>query len=224
MKHVIAPNNEFQRFALPGEVVEFSASCKTTAKRLTPEQAAEYGVSKLRLTTPPAAAEFTEIRRETDPVLIDGEWVQQWVVESIVPDDPDELHSFIKGVRAELKLRVNAIRDQHHAAGYSHDFGAEYGVQTLQSRDDRDRTNWLVLDSNAGKLVAAGLGDTLMEMRPESNISMMIPASDVVVILSAMASWGGSVLRRSWELKDQIDAAETVEQLTAIDTNEGWPE
>jgi len=80
MKHVHAPNNIFKEFALSGEVIEFSSTCKTTAKRLTPEQAVEYGVSKLQLVTPPYSNPLSQIRTEADPLLVDGVWVQQWAV------------------------------------------------------------------------------------------------------------------------------------------------
>lgn len=80
MKYVHAPNGVFKATILPGQVYEFSDRCKTTAKRLTPEEATEYGVSRIKLVTPPAFDSLTQGRREIDPVLVDSEWVQQWEV------------------------------------------------------------------------------------------------------------------------------------------------
>lgn len=83
MKYVLAPSNTFQRFILPGEVVKFSDKCQTTAKRMTAEEAAEYGVSKLQLVSPPSFDPLTQKRVEADPLLVDGVWVQQWVLEPL---------------------------------------------------------------------------------------------------------------------------------------------
>ena len=80
MKYAHAPNNIFKEFVMPGEVIEFSPTCKTTAKRLTTEQAIEYGVSKLKLVTPPYSNPLSQVRTEADPLLVDGVWVQEWVI------------------------------------------------------------------------------------------------------------------------------------------------
>lgn len=86
MKHVLAPNNIFQRFILPGELVEFSERCKTAAKRLTAEEAAEYGVSKLKLVSPPAYDPLTQSRTD-GAVMTNGEWVQVWVISTLAAED-----------------------------------------------------------------------------------------------------------------------------------------
>lgn len=87
MRYVHAPNGVFKATILPGQVYEFSDRCKTTAKRLTPEEAAEYGVSRIKLVAPPAFDSLTQSRREVDPVLVGSEWVQQWVVEALTPEE-----------------------------------------------------------------------------------------------------------------------------------------
>ena len=86
MKYVLAPNNVFQRFVLPGEVVQFSDRCKTTAKRLTAEEAAEYGVAVLKMTAAPAYDLVTQQRSEIDPLLVDGVWTQQWLVTALAAE------------------------------------------------------------------------------------------------------------------------------------------
>jgi hypothetical protein len=86
MKYVLAPNNVFQRFVLPGEVVQFSDRCKTTAKRLTAEEAAEYGVAVLKMTAAPAHDPVTQQRSEIDPLLVDGVWTQQWAVTALAAE------------------------------------------------------------------------------------------------------------------------------------------
>ena len=122
--------------------------------------------------------------------------------------------------RAERHREIDKIRDEQFAKGFTYDFGETYGLQTLQMRNDRDRTNWLALDSAATKLIAAGLEDTMLSLRPESNIEMEIPATQVSSILSALSSHGSAIMKRSWELKDAVDAADDP---YSVDIESGWP-
>lgn len=87
MKYVHAPNGIFKATILPGEVYEFSDRCKTTAKSLTAKEIAEYGVSKLKLTTPPYFDPTTQGRHEVIPALVDGVWTQQWEVYALNPGE-----------------------------------------------------------------------------------------------------------------------------------------
>lgn len=86
MKYVHAPNGIFLRFVMPGEVVDWSPSCSTTAKRLSLEEATLYGVSELKLVTPPPFDPLTQRISDAAPVLTNGVWVQQW--EIIALDTP----------------------------------------------------------------------------------------------------------------------------------------
>lgn len=106
MKYVLAPDNIFQRFILPGEVVQFGDRCKTTAERLTAGEAAEYGVSKLKLATPLAFDALTQSISEVDPALIDGEWAQQWAVLPLSEGEQAAAH------KASIMYQIAALESQ----------------------------------------------------------------------------------------------------------------
>ena len=48
--------------------------------KLTPEQREKFGVHPLKLTTPPAYDQTTQTRENGPALLVDGQWVQNWVV------------------------------------------------------------------------------------------------------------------------------------------------
>lgn len=111
MKYVLAPNNVFQRFILPGEVVNFSDRCTTTAKRLEPAEALEYGVSVLKLVTPPAFGNITQKRVELDPILTAGVWVQTWAVNELFQVDADKaaaIDASLATLKPELSDQIDA--------------------------------------------------------------------------------------------------------------------
>lgn len=111
MKYVLAPNNIFQRFIMPGEVVHFSDRCNTTAKRLTAEEAAEYGVSKLQLVAAPAFDPITQVRTETAPILTGEVWVQQWSVENLPAEEAaNQLRLSLLAQIVELEVQATPRR------------------------------------------------------------------------------------------------------------------
>jgi len=75
---------------MPGEVVEFSPRCTTTANRLNPEESVEYGVSVLKMVTPPYADPLTQRRTELPPALTNGVWAQTWEVIDLFPIEADK--------------------------------------------------------------------------------------------------------------------------------------
>jgi hypothetical protein len=60
------------------------------ARKLTSEQAARLGVTKLKIVTPPYFDPATQKRNEADAVLIDGVWTQQYVVTDLNADGAAE--------------------------------------------------------------------------------------------------------------------------------------
>ena len=111
MKYVLAPNNVFQRFVTPGEEVDFSPRCTTTAKRLEPAEALEYGVSVLKMVTPPAFDGITQKRAELAPTLTAGVWVQTWAVTELFPVAADKAAAIaanLANVKADLSKQIDA--------------------------------------------------------------------------------------------------------------------
>jgi len=60
------------------------------ARKLTAEQAAHFGVTKLKIVTPPYFDPATQKRDEADAMLIDGVWTQQYVVTELDAEEAAE--------------------------------------------------------------------------------------------------------------------------------------
>lgn len=122
--------------------------------------------------------------------------------------------------RAETMVKL----DQVFAAGFSYDFGGPHGVQTLQTRDIEDRTNWLISQAAYMQAVGAGMGALPgANFRTLTNDTVTVTFLKGLEVLNAMSEWGAAAMARSWALKDAIAAASSVAELEALDVNAGWP-
>lgn len=98
--------------------------------------------------------------------------------------------------------------------------------ETLQCRNNEDRTNWLALLDACREAVADGHGAVPIQppLRCTSNREYALTCADTIPLLKGVRAWAGDLLKNRWTLSDQIRAAETVEALDAIDITIGWPE
>lgn len=208
MKYVLAPNNVFQRFVLPGEVVQFSDRCNTTAKRLTPEEAAEYGVSKLQLVSPPAYDSLTQSRTEAEPSLVNGVWVQQWVVVALPQADVDA--NIIAG-KADLKARVTEKRSQ-----------VEEGGTTIAG---------VAVKTDAGSQAKLTGALNFVGRNPIRTIKWKTAAGTFAPLnkaaIEAISDGVGEFVALCFDAEAAhyaaIDALTTPAQVAAYDVNTGWP-
>lgn len=125
--------------------------------------------------------------------------------------------------KAQMTAAINAKRDQILTGGYTVTSGTLEG-KVLQTRNLEDRTNWLTSQAAYSAAVAAGQGSVEgAEFRTEDNQTITLTFSEGLSVLLAMAAWGASVMKRSWDLKDAVAAAEAHEDLDAIDIEADWP-
>jgi len=118
---------------------------------------------------------------------------------------------------------VDAISSAH-LSSYRHDFGAPYGVLTLQLRGVEDRANWLTLDSSALGLIMSGQGDApVLSIRTEENITINVTANQASAVMAGMKTYGGAVLGASWTHKDALRAMADAVQVGAYDISALWP-
>lgn len=125
--------------------------------------------------------------------------------------------------KAQMTAAINAQRDQILTGGYTVPSGTLEG-KVLQTRNLEDRTNWLTSQAAYSAAVAAGQGSVEgAEFRTEDNQTITLTFSEGLSVLLAMAAWGASVMKCSWDLKDAVAAAEDHEDLDAIDIEADWP-
>ena len=148
-----------------------------------------------------------------------GATLEETLAEMVEPE-PDPLAD----AKAALNATVTAKREAVFAAGFSPPSGPLAG-HTLQCRDVQDRTNWLTSAVGYSAAVQAGHGAVAgATFRTANNETVVVTfAQAVSILLSGMQMWGQAIMQRSWDLKDQIEAAEDEAAVQAIDIETGWP-
>jgi len=105
LKYVQSKDGVFLRHIFDVEPTQWDEDNFCLARKLTPEQAVYFGVTKLKLTDPPYFDPATQQRDEVDPVFIDGVWLQQYVV--------SQMDAEVAAAKtAEQASRDRAIRDK----------------------------------------------------------------------------------------------------------------
>lgn len=131
------------------------------------------------------------------------------------------LGTLISTKSRDLSVKYNGVLQ----GGYVHDFGSEYGIQHMQTRNLEDTANLNAATTLSQTLVASGQGDVenLAYLRTAENNTIMLTPNELIVITAALAVWVGSVYVANWQFKDAIAAADTKTKLNAIDLGTGWP-
>ena len=86
MKYIVAPNGVFDRHVTTDGNVEWDGTHYCPASKLTPAEAAQFGVHPLMLVTTPPFDPITQERTEATPAWVAGVWTQQWAVVALDAD------------------------------------------------------------------------------------------------------------------------------------------
>lgn len=129
--------------------------------------------------------------------------------------------------------KVNAAYEQRLSQGFATaDFEGQPEPETLQCRNELDRTNWLgllVKCTEAERFAAEIEADwplTLQidpPLRCTSNRMYVISYQDAKGRMLALLDQVGQAQANWWRIKDLVEAAETLDQLKAIDISGGYP-
>lgn len=100
---------------LPQGNIEFSDTVFQPAHTLTPEQCDQFRVHPLAPTEAPAFDTITHGVRAAAPVLIDGQWTQQWEVyplpaEDVVANQAAAAQAAREQAKAQRQAAVDAIK------------------------------------------------------------------------------------------------------------------
>jgi hypothetical protein len=145
--------------------------------------------------------------------IINSEAIKNWQL------NPIDLSILKQRKKDEVKLKGNSIL----TSGYIHDFGPPYGIQTLQLRDNTDRTNWLTSQAAYQAQVLFGNGDVLgATFRTDSDQLVTLTFSQGLGVLLQMAAWGATLFNISWQKQDEIEQLTTIEEIEMYDIESGW--
>lgn len=128
---------------------------------------------------------------------------------------------------ADSKTRDRRIAeaDRAYAAFLAGGFPIE-GGETLQCRNELDRTNWLTLKDICFEAIAVELGGELIPepgIRCTSNLFIRPTFAETFALMQALRTWAMQAQANWWRLKDECRSVTSREALEAVDMTEGWP-
>lgn len=130
-----------------------------------------------------------------------------------------------EGFRKRKLMEVNARYDAVLAQGFpTMPFDEEPEPESLQCRNELDRTNWLGLVVRCQAAVAVGAGGLPgPEIRCTSNRMYRITYQDGLDRMFALLTQVQAAQANWWRLKDLVRACPTRKALDDINLDEGWP-
>lgn len=166
----------------------------------------DYGYAVVNPTPRPSA----DVVVEGAPQLSEGAYHQTWVAREFTPA---ELDINLNERKRQLNEQVLTLRDKDLSDGFIYELNAQtvFGVQLRPE----DRTNLLLLQARADRLIKAGSEITTM-FRSTENVGYPLTPTELLAMCDAALNAGMQVYAASWALKDQIDAATTVASLPVI--------
>jgi hypothetical protein len=128
----------------------------------------------------------------------------------------------IEDAKQAKRAEVDAYLGAQFYAGFSATSGPLVG-HVLQARDTTDRTNWLTSQASYRTAIDQGAGAVEgAEFRTAANETVTCTYQEGFDALMEMASWGKTLMGKSWTLKDQIAALTSVADVEAYDVNAQW--
>lgn len=122
--------------------------------------------------------------------------------------------------------QINRAYDAALQSGFpTAEFDGQPAPETLQCRNDLDRTNWIGLVIKCQAAISLGFGDQLIDLpiRCTSNRMYAVTYADALARMFALLNQAGAAQANWWRLKDLARSVDTREALQAIDLTEGWP-
>lgn len=121
--------------------------------------------------------------------------------------------------------QANAAYDAFIAGGFPLE---NFPGETLQCRNDTDRSNWFEVRDLCREMIFA---DPLWAdlpfpdpgLRCTSNAFVLPTVGEVLQILTDMRAWVFAGQMNLWRLKDAVRDCTTRAGLNTINTDEGWP-
>lgn len=160
-------------------------------------------------------SDAVEISQAEHQKLLEGQGRQRIIRDenghpTLADFEPENLLQLMDRKRRE----IDAARDAAFAAGLKYDFNGETDV--IQTRP-QDQINLLGLSAQAQRLIAAGQPSASLSFRGLKNLNRELSATEIDVLTLAALGHIEKIYQKSWELKDQLNAAFKAENREAIE-------
>lgn len=129
----------------------------------------------------------------------------------------------IEALKERRVEEINRRYDAFLAGGYPL---ADYPGETLQCRNELDRTNWLTLKDICFEALMADLGDALIPapgIRCTSNNFIQPTFAYTFELMRSLRAWAFQAQANWWRLKDLARSQTDWRELEAMSIDEGWP-
>lgn len=141
--------------------------------------------------------------------------VVTYVVDAI---PAEEIAESVAELKAKKILAINALREQKIYSDIAYEFPDGPGV--IQLRNNQDVRNIQSLVLGAQMQIIAGNPDAPMVFRDADDNTRQLTATQIAQMGAYVLDRGQAVYTASWELKDQVNAASSFEELEAINIDE----
>lgn len=168
---------------------------------LTDTELAALGIARCTVVYP--AVEWWQQRGERTIDMTETH-VISWTVE----DRP------LEDVKVEAKARIDEGREERISAGMQYNFPGDV-VGTVQLRE-QDVRNLQTVATTALSLLALGLDNPIV-FRDAENRQHSLTPQQAAVLTMTVSAFGSAIYGQSWTLKDQIDTAQTVAEVVAVE-------
>jgi hypothetical protein len=154
---------------------------------------------------------------DAPPVWYGGLWAYDgaWTVAN-----QDIYDRVLADEKAKKSAEINTVRySKIYMESIPYTFPGDTEPDGIQMRDEVDRQNIqdFVIDASVKN------PEALMNWMPVSNNLKTMTAAQAVEMGQYIKNRGDQIMAYSWQLKAQINDAETYEALDAINIQEGWP-
>lgn len=154
-----------------------------------------------------------DVVTETAPVLgEDGVWIQTWASRAW---NAEETAQALIRAKEQANTVVMVLRDQNFLKGMPYTLNGETWHVQLR---EQDKINLVVLNLQAQGVIAKD-GSPTFEFRNYENKSVQLTTEEMLDVTNRALLAVNGIFKTSWTLKDQIDAAERVEDLPSIPEN-----
>lgn len=151
-----------------------------------------------------------DVVTEGEPVLDDGVWKRTW---NTRPWDEKEAKAALAQHKLHADEKVMAVRNDDFEMGMEYEVEGS-GSFHVQLRIE-DKPNLLLANSLAMAAVAAGDEKTINFRSYENTTVALTPQQAVDMTTAALAAIM-KIYQASWDLKDQINAAQTLDELPQV--------
>ncbi|RUR27703.1 DUF4376 domain-containing protein [Vreelandella nanhaiensis] len=160
-------------------------------------------------------ADAVEISDDYHQELLNGQGIKRITADENgypVLTDPPPIP--LADLAAQKRAELDNARDTAFAEGLEYEINGE--PDTVQTRP-QDQINLLGLQAQAQRLIVAGQPDATLTFRGLQNVNRELTASEIDKLTLAALSHIEEIYQKSWDLKDQLDAAFEAEEREVIE-------